>query len=139
MLTLKIGKKNWKVEFGFEAAYNEECVEKTINLIEMTDISNAESVKNIAKLPKLVVELFKSGLQEHNPVEAEEDVKVIVKQYFAENKKESFLSLAGKLIDCMGDDGFLQLIGILETPETEEAPEVPNSIVDMQTAKHSEN
>ena len=135
MQTLKVGKKNYKLEYGFEAAYNEECVEKTIELLDMMNISDVESAKKVARLPKIIVDLIHAGLIENHPDEAD-NAKEIVKRYLTENKNENFMSLVKTISDTMEEDGFLHLIGLQDALETEDTPEDPkNNVVEMNRSE----
>ena len=126
-MVLKIGEKDYKLEYTFEAALNEECIEKTISMFGgMADASknmnNKDMLKEIASMPKTVVSLFYAGLLEHNPVETENDAKALLKQYFKENheaKDANFYGMATAIIGQMEEDGFFKQIGLVK-PEEEE-------------------
>ncbi|MEI1255979.1 hypothetical protein V8Q34_14645 [Blautia sp. JLR.GB0024] len=134
-MVLKIGEKDYKLEYTFEAALNEECIEKTISMFGgMADASknmnNKDMLKEIASMPKTVVSLFYAGLLEHNPVETENDAKALLKQYFKENyeaKDANFYGMATAIIGQMEEDGFFKQIGLVK-PEEEEQDEEEQKI-----------
>lgn len=134
-MVLKIGEKDYKLEYTFEAALNEDCIEKTISMFGgMADASknmnNKEMLKEIATMPKTVVSLFYAGLLEHNPVDTEDDAKSLLKQYFKENpeaKDANFYGMATAIIGQMEEDGFFNQIGLVE-PEEEEQDEAEKKI-----------
>lgn len=131
-MNIKIGDKEYKLEYSFEAALYEECVGKVMNLFGgMAEAQNAkdnkEMIKEISAMPGTVVTMFYAGLLEHNPVDTEKDAKALLKQYFKENpevKDASFYGMATTLIAQMEKDGFFKQIGLMPE-ETESQPKVP--------------
>lgn len=131
-MNIKIGDRVLKLEFTFEAALYEECVEKVMNLFggmaEAQDTKDSrEMIKEIAAMPGTVITMFYAGLLEHNPVNAQEDAKALLKQYFKENpdaKDASFYGMATSLIAQMEKDGFFKQIGLM-TEEAGNQPKTP--------------
>lgn len=125
MKTIKIGEKEYKLEFTFEAAQCKDVVQSMFSIM-----SGAYFIRNgmqkktvatamidgttemVADVPAIARNAFYAGLLEHNPV-SEEYAKQLMKQYMKENKL-SFTGLYEEIKQCMEDDGFFDLSGITE-------------------------
>lgn len=144
MLNLKIGEKDYTLEYSFMAAEHNETVQKMFNvvsgayLIRKANITE-ESKENIANamlegtgemvadIPHIVKTAFYSGLLENHNV-SQEDAYNLMKQYMKENKI-SFKKLFDDIKTCMEDDGFFDLSGLTEMMEE------MNQSVEVQTKK----
>lgn len=133
-MLLKIGGKDYKLEYTFEAVLHEKCVEKVVELFGSIAAANeaeegtvSESIakdafKQMVGIPKTAITLFYAGLLEHNPVETEEDAKALLKQYFKENPEAEYATFYGMLTGILGqmeEDGFFKQIGLVEEPESQ--------------------
>lgn len=123
MKVLTIAAKEYILEFSFEAALYGECTEKIINLFDglaqAQDNSNAKAViASIINTPETVLTMFYAGLMEYNPVESKDAAKVLLKQYFKDNKdspdvsNNTFYGMAECLMEQMEVDGFFKQIGL---------------------------
>lgn len=132
MLNLKIGEKDYTLEYSFMAAEHNETVQKMFNvvsgayLIRKANITgeNKEDIANamlegtgemVADIPHIVKTAFYSGLLEKHNV-SQEDAYELMKQYMKENKI-SFKKLFEDIKTCMEDDGFFDLSGLTEMME----------------------
>lgn len=132
MLNLKIGEKDYTLEYSFMAAEHNETVQKMFNvvsgayLIRKANITgeNKEDIANamlegtgemVADIPHIVKTAFYSGLLENHNV-SQEDAYDLMKQYMKENKI-SFKKLFDDIKTCMEDDGFFDLSGLTEMME----------------------
>lgn len=146
MLNLKIGEKNYTLEYSFMAAEHNETVQKMFNvvsgayLIRKANITgeNKEDIANamlegtgemVADIPHIVKTAFYSGLLENHNV-SQEDAYDLMKQYMKENKI-SFKKLFDDIKTCMEDDGFFDLSGLTEMMEE------MNQSVETQTKKRT--
>lgn len=144
MLNLKIGEKDYTLEYSFMAAEHNETVQKMFNvvsgayLIRKANITgeNKEDIANamlegtgemVADIPHIVKTAFYSGLLENHNV-SQEDAYNLMKQYMKENKI-SFKKLFDDIKTCMEDDGFFDLSGLAEMMEE------MNQNVEAQTKK----
>ena len=125
---IKIGGKDYKIEYTVEASLYDECTEKLIEFtgkvfsisdIEnvtdgMTDAQAAEArkalikngISSITNIPSVATTLFYAGLLEYHGPEGDRsvlsisDAKKLIKQYFEEHKED-------------GTDNFYDLLQIL--------------------------
>lgn len=119
-MNMKIGNKDYKLEYTFEAALHEDCVEKVMNLFggmaqAHENANNKEMIKEIAVMPGTVLTMFYAGLLENNPVASEDEAKGLLKQYFKENpdaEDANFYGMATAIIGQMEEDGFFKQIGL---------------------------
>lgn len=126
MKTIKIGEKEYTLEFSFEAAENKNVVQKMFNVLSGADIAkNATDDESgavgamlkgvsemFASIPDICKDAFYAGLLENNPVSQDES-KQLMRQYMKENKV-SYSSLFEDIKQCMEDDGFFDLTGLKE-------------------------
>jgi len=138
MKTLKIGGKNYTLEYCFEAVANEDCVEKVIKLFDgMSKAGNkeevTETVKQIVGLPTTTISMFYAGLIENHGQDGDgtvlgsDEARKLLKLYFKENKDANdgnFYGMMQTILDCMGDDGFFKQIG-LDFEEEKNQPKTP--------------
>lgn len=130
MKSLKIGDKEYQLEFTFEAAEHKDLVQSMFELMSgayfakkglMAGDENKTAVATamidgasemVADVPRICRIAFYAGLLEHNPA-SESEAKELMKQYMKENKL-SFNKLFEDLKQCMEDDGFFDLSGLME-------------------------
>lgn len=145
--TLKIGGKDYKIEYTMEAALCNECVEETTNLlVEMGTASSENNIKhilkNMADMPHVTLTMFYAGLLEYHSdtVKAIADAKALLKQYMAENKDSdtgNFYGIMGILLNQMAEDGFFKQIGLeqmAKSIETEKKAKAPQDHKKKSTA-----
>ena len=143
MLNLKIGEKDYTLEYSFMAAEHKETVQKMFNvlsgayLVKNANVSeNLELEKEkiaivmlegtaemVSEIPHIVKTAFYSGLLENHEV-SEEEAYELQKQYMKENKI-GYRKLFENIKECMENDGFFDLSGLTEMMEdmrTEEKP-----------------
>ena len=102
MLNLKIGEKDYTLEYSFMAAEHNETVQKMFNVVSgaylikranvteesKEDIAGAMiegTAEMVADIPHIVKTAFYSGLLENHDV-SQEDAYKLMKQYMKENK-----------------------------------------------------
>lgn len=125
---LSINGENYVLEFGMEAALNEECLLSITNLF--SDIGTADAKNDIkmmlnglANIPQTALTMFYAGLLEHHRSGGEADGRVsnkeaakeLVVKYISEHKGEETGSFAGVMAMCfetMETDGFFQIVGL---------------------------
>ena len=146
MKTLKIGEKDYTLEYSFMAAEHNETVQKMFNvvsgayLIKRANIAeeNKEDIafamiegtgEMVADIPHIVKTAFYSGLLENHKV-SQEEAYALMKQYMKENKI-SFRKLFDDIKECMEEDGFFDLSGLTEMMEE------MNKSVETQTKKRT--
>lgn len=131
MRTIKIGEKEYILEYTFEAAEHKNTVQNFFNILSGTHIlknsagaTDEESAavgmingvsEMVADVPQVVRTAFYSGLLEHNPV-SEADAKSLMKQYMKENKY-SYSKLFEDIKTYMEEDGFFDLSGLTDMLE----------------------
>jgi hypothetical protein len=132
MLNLKIGEKDYTLEYSFMAAEHNETVQKMFNVVSgaylikranLTEESKEDIAgamiegtgEMVADIPHIVKTAFYSGLLEHHDV-SQEDSYNLMKRYMKENKI-SFKKLFDDIKTCMEDDGFFDLSGLTEMME----------------------
>ena len=136
MKTIKIGDKEYTLEFTFEAAECRGLVQSMFNILSGAyilrnaggavagDLPKEEenatafrcmvdgSSEMVADIPHICRVGFYAGLLENNEV-SEDEAKELMKQYMKENKI-SFHGMYELLKQCMEDDGFFDLSGLTE-------------------------
>lgn len=138
---ININKKDYKLEYSLEASLYPESTEKLLEFISLDAENDKNKIKSIIKgmsnVPQTTLHMFYAGLLEHHGTGSDgdgtvisiEDAKTLLKQYISENKT-SFYAVMEMIIEQMGEDGFLELIGLNDMIQTEEekpkkAPKVP--------------
>lgn len=126
MLELKIGSKNYKIEYSVEAALYGDCVEKVAEFYAVGSANNSkEAVKNfvsqLSNLPQLALSAFYAGLMERHgengdrTVLSVDDAKELLTRLIKENKggeHGDFYGLVASFIGEMEEDGFFEMIGL---------------------------
>lgn len=130
MKTIKIGDKEYILEFTFAAAEHRGLVQKMFNVLsgayllrngkpdenESTVGAMLDGVSDmVSEIPHICITAFYAGLLEHNPM-TEEDAKQAMKAYMKENKL-SFNMVYDEMKVCMEEDGFFDLSGLKEMLE----------------------
>lgn len=138
-MKLKIGEKDYELEYTFEAVLYEKCVEKIVELFGSVAAANEvangkaddgaakDALKQMVGIPRTTITLFYAGLLENNPVETEDAAKALLKQYFKENpdaENGNFYGMMTAIMGQMDEDGFFKQIG-LTSEEAESQPKVP--------------
>lgn len=134
MREIKIGNKNYKLEYTIEAALYKDCAETVINF--MSNVANAENKNEIKEVlsatidvPNTCMTCFYAGLLENHGEEVTSlsDAKQLIKVWFKENQdneKGNFYGLFMELLEIMGEDGFFKQLGLTQlVNEAEEATE----------------
>lgn len=116
-MKLKIGEKEYTLEYTFEAVANEDCVRKTIELLTNLEDEGKELAERISIVPSTVISLFYGGLIENHEEEVQDEqvARKLLKQYIKENKDDdnaTFYGIMLQIIEQMGEDGFLAQIGL---------------------------
>lgn len=133
MKTIKVGNKEYQLEFTFAAAECRDLVQKMFNVLTMSyvykDVNASDLDKGmdkemkvgslfsgasemVADIPHICYTAFYAGLLENNPL-PEEEAKELMKSYMKENKL-SFRALFENLKKYMEEDGFFDLSGLTE-------------------------
>lgn len=126
MKTVKIGNKEYTLEFTFEAAECKNVVQSMFNIVsgayiirnglkkeKMVTAMFDGTAEMVADIPEIARNAFYAGLLEHHSV-SEDEAKQLMKQYMKENKL-SFAQLYEEMKGVMEDDGFFDLSGITDT------------------------
>lgn len=141
MKTLKIGDKEFVLEYSFAAAEHKECIDKVFKMMSGGYIgkyglfgdnepSKAEKAAALvdgtasmfAELPDTVITAFYAGLMENNAVMNKKEAKTLLRQYFKENPDQaSFMSMFNTIKECMEEDGFFKLTGLDEMMKRDQA------------------
>ena len=118
-MILTINKKDYHIEYSIEASLYADCTEKLLNLmLTASENDGRKMITATAEVPSVALTMFYAGLLEHHglygdgSIKGMHDAKNLLKQYFAENPKESYYTVLMKAIDQMGEDGFFQMIGL---------------------------
>lgn len=134
MKTLKIGDKEYVLEFSFEAACHKQLINKMFRMMSGSylgrsgltgadDETKAERASALidgvadmySDIPDTVITAFYAGLLENNAVLNEKEASKLLKQYFKENPDDESATFPGmfELIkECMQDDGFFKRTGL---------------------------
>ena len=129
MKTINVNSKQYVLEFTFEAAMHEACVENVIGLIDGMAIAQANNdvngyVSGIAKAPKTVINMMYAGLLEHHGNEIK-----TVKNLITRNSSYSLEEVeVGVWVD--GETPVYQRTFIGEA-SSNTAPEVPDVVKDV--------
>lgn len=133
MRTIKVGNKEYQLEYTFAAAECRDLVQKMFNVLSMSYLykdMNAEDLDNgtskemkvgalfngasemVADIPHICYIAFYAGLIENNPL-SEDESRNVMKAYMKENKL-SFRTLFENFKTYMEEDGFFDLSGLTE-------------------------
>lgn len=128
MLTIKIGEKEYDLEFTFAAADEKNLIQSMFKIVSGAYFFNhgkeetmAAAMMNgtaemVADLPIICKQAFYAGLKEHHEGITYEEAIEFMKAYMKENKL-SFNALFQLLKTQMEEDGFFKLTGIVEMME----------------------
>jgi len=155
MLELKIGNKDYKIEFSIEASLYKDCTEQVTTLMsEMFNPDGNKSIKDVldtmTNIPQTTLTMFYAGLLEHHGEDGDgtvlsiSDAKKLIKEYIKEHKEEesgNFFGVMKMLIEQMGNDGFFKQIGLEQVAGDVQtkAPKMPQDHKKKQAQKHTEN
>ena len=123
MKKLTIGGKEYTIEFTIEASLYDECVERTVGLMQRLFASaDSEDFEQIihamTDIPKTTLVMLYAGLLENHSDEVKslDDAKELIKTLIRENKEDELLSnfygIMQMLMEVMQDDGFFKQIGL---------------------------
>ena len=125
---LKIGGKDYKLEYSIEASLYADCTASLTGL--MTEIQMAGENKDVKKvvselsnIPQTTLTIFYAGLMEHHGAHPDGDgtvpniqsAKHLIAQYLKEHADEesgNFFGIMQMCIEQMGEDGFFKLTGL---------------------------
>lgn len=146
---LKIGGKDYRLEYSIEASLYADCVESIADILGSTTAEDNENksekeqmkemISGIANIPKTTLTIFYAGLMEAHGKHTDGDgvvpdiltAKNLVKQYISEHKDDDTGNFCGILTICleqMEEDGFFKLIGlegVVDVAEVEKTPKIP--------------
>lgn len=125
MLEIRIGNKDYKIEFTIEASLYKDCTEQVTLLMAEMFGGDTRSIKDVisamTNIPQTTLTMFYAGLLEHHGEDGDgsvlsvSDAKRLIKQFMAENKdneRGNFFGVMQILIEQMGEDGFFKQIGL---------------------------
>lgn len=132
MKLITVDGKEYKLEYSFMAVEHKETVQKMFDVLSGAYMirkagiiedggGTSDSVANamldgtgemVADIPHIVKTAFYSGLLENHGV-SESEAYEIMKAYMKENKI-SFKKLFDDIKECMEDDGFFDLSGLMD-------------------------
>lgn len=130
MITFDIDNKEYKLEFGFDAAENKDIVQKMFDYMTgayiyketgntVTATSNG-AAKMVADYSEVCQMAFYAGCLQHNAVSRAE-AKTLTRAYITQRRKidskYGYYQLFDDIKKCMEDDGFFVLSGLQETIE----------------------
>ena len=125
---LKIGGKDYKLEYSIEASLYADCTASLTGL--MSEIQMAGENKDVKKvvselsnIPKTTLTIFYAGLMEHHGAHPYGDgtvpdiqtAKRLIAQYLKEHSEDetgNFFGIMQMCIEQMGEDGFFKLTGL---------------------------
>lgn len=129
---LKIGGKEYKLEFTFEASMYSDCVSSVMNILGgLSGDDIRTQIASMSDIPKTAVTLLYAGLLEHHGEEINlKDAKMLARQWILEQGEDgNFYALLKMCIDQMGEDGFFKLTGLEDMlnqgEEAKPAPKTP--------------
>lgn len=131
MLELRIGNKDYKIEYTIEASLYKDCTEQITTLMsEMFSPEENKGIKDVistmTNIPQTTLTMFYAGLLENHgedgdgSVQSISDAKKLIKQYMSEHKDDetgNFFGVMKLLIEQMGEDGFFKQIGLEQVAE----------------------
>lgn len=154
MKTIKIEKKEYQLEYTFEAAECRDLIQKMFYVLsgayilkhtKMTETGEAVDIEKestvaamvdgasemVAEIPHICPIAFYAGLLEHNQV-SEDEAKKLMKAYMKENKL-SFSALYEELKSYMEEDGFFELSGLTDMLKKMNKTEAENKTEQTKT------
>ena len=143
MIELTKGGRNWKLEYTFEAAHYQRCVEKAWDYFSgamaLREAAAAEGksqaeqqmgvmngiINSMVAIPDLVLLFIYAGLIEHHgrEIKTEADARQWYKDYCLDYPDTTDVEMLEKIRQCMEDDGFFRRIGLdkmLESMKTDQ-------------------
>lgn len=143
MIELTKGGRNWKLEYTFEAAHYQRCVEKAWDYFSgamaLREAAAAEGksqaeqqmgvmngiINSMVAIPDLVLLFIYAGLIEHHgrEIKTEADARQWYKEYCLDYPDTTDVDMLEKIRQCMEDDGFFRRIGLdkmLESMKTDQ-------------------
>lgn len=142
---LKIGGKEYKLEFTFEASMYSDCVSSVMNILGgLSGDDIRTQIASMSDIPKTAVTLLYAGLLEHHGEELNlKDAKMLARQWILEQGEDgNFYALLKMCIDQMGEDGFFKLTGLedmlTQEEEAKPAPKTPQDHKRKTTKKTTE-
>lgn len=130
MITFDIDNKEYKLEFGFDAAENKDIVQKMFDYMTgayiyketgntITATSNG-AAKMVADYSEVCQMAFYAGCLQHNEVSRAE-AKTLTRAYITQKRKADskygYYQLFEDIKIAMADDGFFELSGLAQTVE----------------------
>lgn len=157
---LKIGGKDYKLEYGIEASLFDDCVKSVMNMLVSasggTDKSLREMVSGMSSIPNTALNAFYAGLLQYHGNHPDGDgtvpdlgtAKKLAAQYMSEHKDDeqgNFYGLFSMCIEQMEEDGFFKLTGLetfmdnlnaaMDSVKAKKAPKKPTDHLKKATAK----
>lgn len=130
-----VDKKEYTLEYTFEAAENQKCVDAMTDIfggamMTKIDESKSESLQirdflmTISDLPRMAMDMFYAGLLEHHGEDGDgtiidrRDAKQLYKQFCRENPEDamaaSYYGLITVISNQMEEDGFFKRTGMAD-------------------------
>lgn len=153
---IKIGGKDYKLEYSIEASLYSECAEKITEL--MVKIEESGDIKHvlsgISNIPQTTLTVFYAGLMEHHGNHSEGDgtvpdiqsAKRLIAQYIREHSGDdtgNFFGVMNICVEQMGEDGFFDLIGLssmsAKAEEEKQLPKIPQDHRSKQNKQKMNN
>lgn len=124
---LKIGSKEYKLEYSIEASLYDECVKSVMNTLLATsggvDKTPEEMISGMANIPNTALTVFYAGLLQYHGDSPDADgsvpnlatAKKLAAQFIQEHKDDeqgNFYGIFAMCLDQMEEDGFFKLTGL---------------------------
>lgn len=150
---LKIGGKDYKLEYSIEASLYADCTASLAGL--MTEIQMAGENKDVKKvvselsnIPQTTLTIFYAGLMEHHGAHPDGDgtvpdiqtAKRLIAHYLKEHSEDetgNFFGIMQMCIEQMGEDGFFKLTGLEDMMNQFSQTTKPNRAARRAEAKAS--
>lgn len=132
-MNFKVGDKEYTLEYTFEAAENQKCVDAMTDIFGgamMTKIDESKSealqirdfLMTLSDMPRMAMDMFYAGLLEHHgedgdgTITCRQDAKRLYKQFCKENPDNamatSYYGLVTVISNQMEEDGFFKRTGM---------------------------
>lgn len=126
---LKIGDKDYKLEYGIEASLYNDCIKSVMNTLVAigggTNRNISEMISGMSDIPRTAIIVFYAGLIQYHGDHPDGDgsvpdlatAKKLVVQYISEHKDDERGNFFGIFDMCLGqmeEDGFFELTGMTE-------------------------
>lgn len=124
---LKIGSKEYKLEYGIEASLYDDCVKSVMNTLLATsggvDKTPEEMISGMANIPSTALTVFYAGLLQYHGDNPDADgsvpnlatAKKLAAQFIQEHKGDeqgNFYGIFAMCLEQMEEDGFFKLTGL---------------------------